>query len=171
MSHFNLDKSNRPRIQIPMQPFDYSLEALAAIGLLFLLGTALWHYPGLPETIPVHFGGDGKPDRYGSKANLWLLPGLGTFIYVMFTFMNGRPHWFNYSVKITPENAERQYTIATKLIRIIKVLVMWLFAYLTWGTIATALGESAGLGAGPLIFPVIFLGLTFWYLYKSASQR
>jgi Predicted membrane protein len=167
----NYAKSKRPRIEIPLQPFDYSLEALAAFGLLFLLGTAFWHYASLPDTIPVHFGPDGKPDRFGSKTTLWLLPGLGAVIYAMMTFLNQKPHWFNYSVTITPENAEKQYRLATKLFRFLKTLVLWLFACLTWGTVATATGETSGLSSWLMVIPAAIVGLTFWYLYKSFSQR
>ena len=30
-------------------------------------------YPGLPDVIPVHFGLDGTPNRWGSKVELFLI--------------------------------------------------------------------------------------------------
>jgi hypothetical protein len=30
----------------------------------------------VPETVPLHFGFDGKPDRYGSRMALWALSGI-----------------------------------------------------------------------------------------------
>jgi len=43
---------------------------------------AVWTYPRLPESVPVHWGPDGQPDRYGSRFEalflmpLLLLPGI-----------------------------------------------------------------------------------------------
>lgn len=167
----NHEKFQHLRIKISMQPFDYSLEVLAVIGLLFLLGIALWHYPSLPETVPVHFGSDGKPDSFSSKTALWFLPGLGIVIYGLANFLNNRPHLFNYPVAITPENAERRYTFATRFIRALKMLVVWLFAHLTLGTVTTANGQTEGLSSAIWVFLVAIVILTFGYLYKSFSQR
>jgi len=81
-------KSERPRIHIPLQSFDYLLEILAALGLLALLGLSTYYYGQLPEQVPSHFGPDGLPDKYGSKNSLWLLPILGSVIFVLMTFVN-----------------------------------------------------------------------------------
>ena len=47
-----------------------------AVTVLMLLPMAemLFVLPGLPDIIPVHWGVDGSPDRYGSRWEL-LLPG------------------------------------------------------------------------------------------------
>lgn len=154
-----------------MQSFDYLLEIIAFIGILAMVGVSLYCYTALPEQIPIHFGPSGMPDKWGTKSHLWLLPVLGTVIYGFMSFINRYPHQFNYMVKITPENAERQYTMATRMLRFVKAFIALLFAYLTIRTIQIALGDSSGLSHWVLIVPLITLGVTFWYIGRSTSKN
>jgi len=164
-------KTDRPRINIPLQSYDYALEILAASGFLALIGLPLFHYGQLPEQIPTHFGPDGMPDKFGPKISLWLLPVIGLFIYGLMTFLNRRPDWFNYPVKITAENAARQYGLAVRMIRLLKALVMLLFAYLVWGTINVANGGSDGLNNWVLAIPLATVGTAVGYMIVSATNK
>ena len=138
-------KSQRPKIYIPLRPLDYALESLAAISLLLLLGLAFFSYGQLPEQIPTHYNINGNPDGLGSKTALWVLPMVGFGLYIIMTLINRRPEGFNYLVKITPENAAVQYSMATRVIRFMKAFVMLLFAFLVWRTISIVYGEAEGL--------------------------
>lgn len=165
-------KPERPRITIPLQSLDYAMEILAAMGLLTMLVLSALYYNQLPEQIPTHFGPDGRPDAYGSKPTLWLLPGLGALLYAFMTFINRRPDRFNYTVKITAENAERQYSMATRFIRAIKVFVMLLFTFLVWRIIGIAQEEAENMGFW--LFPtlmIVILGATLFYLFRSIAMK
>lgn len=167
-----ISKSERPKFQIPLQPMDYILEVLAILGLIFLFGSSAFYYDQLPEQIPIHFGPSGAPDGYGSKTALWLLPVIGLLIYSFMTVINRRPEGFNYLVKITPENAERQYTMATRMIRRLKAFVVLLFAYLVWRTIHIANGEAESLQGWLLpVVLVVTLGTTFFYISQAATRK
>lgn len=167
-----ISKSERPKFQIPLQPMDYVLEVLAILGLIFLFGSSAFYYSELPEQIPTHFGPNGAPDGFGSKTTLWLLPVIGLLIYSFMTVINRRPEGFNYLVKITPENAERQYTLATRMVRRLKTFVVLLFAYLAWRTISIANGEADSLHWW--LLPVVMgatLGTTFFYASLSGKKK
>ena len=167
-----ISKSERPKLQIPLQPVDYILEVLAFLGLIFLFGSSAFYYSQLPEQIPTHFGPNGAPDGFGSKTTLWLLPVIGLLIYSFMTVINRRPEGFNYLVKITPENAERQYTMATRMLRRLKTFVVLLFAYLVWRTIGIANEEAHGLGWW--LLPVVLgatMGTTFFYIFRSTARK
>lgn len=161
----------RPQIKIPLQPLDYALEIVAAMSLVALLGLVMVHYADLPEQIPTHFGADGRPDGFGSKNSLWLLPVLGLFIYAMMTFINQKPHVFNYTVKITPENAPYQYRMGVRLIRFLKATILILFAYLVWGTINIATGGGERLGHWLWLLPVLSIGSVFYFFLKSSTNK
>jgi uncharacterized membrane protein len=164
-------KSERPQIQIPLQSFDYLFEILAALGLLTLLSLSIFYYGQLPEQIPTHFGPNGLPDSYGSKTSLWLLPILGSVIFGLMTYINRRPDWFNFPVKITAENALTQYTMATRLIRVLKASVTILFAYLVWGIISVSKGIQEGLGTWLLLLPLGILVFSLLYIFKSVANK
>ena len=119
--------SNRPILKLPLTAFDLSIEVL---GLLLLIGFWIFtvnFYPSLPEVIPTHFGGGGKPDGFGSKATILGLPIVSTVLYLMLTIFSRYPHKMNYSATITAENAEVQYRIMTRMIRVLKVFVLLIF--------------------------------------------
>lgn len=59
---------------------------------LGLVAWAAWAWPGLPDRIPLHFGLDGQPDRWGERS-VWgwfLLPAIGVGLAAM---MDGIGRW------------------------------------------------------------------------------
>ena len=157
------DKANRPAIRPEMAPVDWLLEAVALSGAMIFLGFTLYQYPRLPEMIPSHFDGAGMPDDYSSKSSILALLGIGMFIYILMSLIALVPHQFNFTVKITPRNALKQYTLAIRLIRYLKAAIVWLFFYIAYATVRVVAKEETGLGlwfvpitmAG-IIAPVIF---------------
>lgn len=59
--------------------------AVVALAWLLLAGYVISIYPGLPDIIPVHFGFDGTPNRWGSKAELFLMVGVALIFPVLNT--------------------------------------------------------------------------------------
>lgn len=123
---------NRPKINIKKTRLDKSIEFLT---FFLLLGAALLlaiSYTQLPERVPIHFNWPTK-DRNGmdSKDLLWAGPViLGTLILGMFK-LNQYPWIFNYPFEIHEGNAERQYRIATRLLRWLNLLLSILCIVLT----------------------------------------
>ena len=157
-----------PKIVLEQSPADRILEGLAATGLVVLLVLPAVYYNDLPEIIPTHFDAFGEADGYGGKWTILLLSFIGLALYGLLTFVNSRPQHMNFPVRITPENAKRQYRLATRLIRILKALIMPMFAYISWSVIQGALSGHASLGAGFLwvVLAGVF-GAIGWY-FKSA---
>lgn len=147
----------RPKLKIPLDPFDWILEALGFVFILLLIGFPAYYYSDLPDIVPRHFNAMGEPDGFSQKRIIWTLPGVGTVVYISMIILNRFPHIFNYIKEITVENAERQYRIATKLIRTINVIMVAGFTYIGFGTIQTALGYQEGLGS---YFLLIFVLMT-----------
>ena len=105
-------------------------------------------WKALPPVIPVHFGISGKPDGRGAKSAVCLFPALSAVLYVVLTVISRFPHTFNYPVRVTQENAARQYQIACELLSWLKAELICLFGWSEWGTIQVALGKAEGLGVG-----------------------
>ncbi|WP_316746964.1 DUF1648 domain-containing protein [Pedobacter gandavensis] len=127
--------TKRPVIKLEISLFDKIIE-----GIGFLLLIAMWlcvlvQYSGMPDLIPIHFNFSGKADSFGHRSDIYSLPMLATALYMLLTFVNNYPQYFNYLTPITPENAHRQYVMATRLLRYLKVLVVVIFATLISMTI------------------------------------
>ena len=157
-----VNKADRPAIRPEMAPLDWLLEAAAVLGMMVMAGYVIYWFPRLPENIPSHFNGSGTPDEFSSKASFWMLPGISVFIYILLSLIVLIPHQFNYTIKITPGNALRQYTMAIRLIRYLKAAIIWLFFYITTVTAGVVAGADSGLGlwflplcVGGVMIPII----------------
>jgi uncharacterized membrane protein len=165
-------KEKRPLVKPEWTPLDWIMEVIAILGLLTLFGTGIYYFPKLPEIVPTHFNGSGQPDDYGSKSYFWILPGIGLFIYALLTLINLVPHQFNYLVKITPENALKQYTYGTRFIRYLKMLILWMFFYINFSIIQTINHPSAGFGIWyvPAFLGFIFLPMIGYFILSSKKS-
>lgn len=165
-------KENQSKIEPEQTPADRILEGVAAAALVALLVLPAAYYRDLPENIPTHFNAAGEADGYGGKWTIFLLSFIGLAIYALLTFINGRPYILNFPVKITPENTERQYQLAARFLRILKIVITVMFLYLSRAVIAGALSGRASLGAG-FIWMVIagVFGTIGWYSWAALKAR
>ncbi|MBK8041740.1 MAG: DUF1648 domain-containing protein [Haliscomenobacter sp.] len=163
----------RPKINLEQTTLDQLLEWAGWGMLIVSWGLFAKHLPQLPDVIPIHFNARGIPDGYGSKAILWALPVVATVFYSGLTILNRFPHLFNYPVRIVPENARRQYLLATRLIRYLKLSLVLVFYFLLRGAIETAAGRAPGLGAWflPLVLGLVFIPLVVFLIQSMRARR
>lgn len=162
---------SRPKINIKYQTIDYLIELLGIIAFICLIVLPIYFYNDLPDKIPKHFNLYGHPDAYGKKGIIWLLPAIGLLIYVGLTLLNRIPQYFNYPTTVTSENAHRLYQIATRTVRILKIIVVVTFSFLNFNIIKIGLDESANLSM--LFLPVVFLttlGVVGLMIYKMIKK-
>ena len=176
-SNFGLFRRNRiepdrPVLRPEMGPVDWLLEAVALAGLLFFIGYTIFKYPNLPGTIPTHFNGSGHPDEFGGKDSFLILPGVAVFVYGLLTLINLIPYRFNFTVKITPANALLQYTLATRMVRILKAGLIWLFWDICHETVQVAQGSSSGLGIWflPLVLGITFIPIVIYFIVAHRNK-
>ncbi len=120
----------RPKIKIKWDRYDAILEIAVILLLLTSCFLVAYNYKRLPDQIPTHFNFKGEIDSFGSKKSIWGLLLIETILYLVITILNQYPHVFNYPTTITQENAENQYKKATKLLRVLKLILVIVFGYL-----------------------------------------
>lgn len=150
--------SNRPKIKLELTPTDKLLEILGWGVLIVMWALVIFNYSTLPDTIPIHYNASGQVDGYGAKSMIWGILLIGSIMYVGMTYLNKYPHIFNFLTEITEENALRQYTTATKMLRYLKFIIVLMIGYLVFKTVRIATEEAFGLGSW---LSPIFLGLLF----------
>ena len=162
----------RPKIKLQLSFFDRALETAGLIGLVILWGLTTFAYFNLPNTIPIHFGISGKPDNYGSKATLYVMPVLGTIIFYGLTILNKHPDIFNYMMPITEENAPRQYGYATRTLRFLKCSIMVTLNLVVLFAFLNVIGKIEGIGAWflPFILGLILIP-TAYYIFKALKTK
>ncbi|TDQ33027.1 DUF1648 domain-containing protein [Zeaxanthinibacter enoshimensis] len=147
----------------------HSAVEKAGLALLILL----WIYVGftymdLPESIPVHFNGKGEPDSFADKSMFFMLPLLATLLFAGLNWLKQYPEYLNYPVRITEENAARQYRNVRRMILVLNTIIILTFWAICIGTVLVANGEADGLGDWFIpLFLFLSLGTTFYFLFKG----
>ncbi len=148
----------RPKIKLELTTTDKLFEIIGWLSVIAIWFLTLTNYTNLPGIIPKHYNGSGQADGFGSKATILILPTIATVLFVGLTMLNKYPHIFNYPISITKDNALRQYTNATRMIRYLKLVFVIIFGLIAFQTIQDVNGKTVGLG---IWFLPLTLGLTF----------
>jgi uncharacterized membrane protein len=165
-------EEERPKITLIPTTGDKLVELFGWIMLLAVWGWTITHYSTLPDTIPTHFNAAGEADGFGSKASIIGLPVIATLLFIGLTVLNRYPHIFNYPTAITQDNALRLYTLATRMLRFLKLVLVVVFGGIEFMTIQNATGKAAGLGVWflPLTLVLVFLPLIY-FVIKSVQKN
>ena len=162
----------RPKIDLEKDAFDWVIEILGFLLLGALIIFPLYLYKTLPERISIHYNALGEADSFSSKNTIWILPAIGVVMFVGLTILNRFPHIFNYPTEITEKNAASQYHNATKLIRVLNLLIVGTFFYISIQTMLGARNEDIGLGSWFLpVFFVAILAPVICYIYRAIKTK
>ncbi|PKQ65956.1 DUF1648 domain-containing protein [Raineya orbicola] len=164
--------SERPKLKLELTTFDKMLEILGWASILAIWGLTIINYSNLPDTIPIHYNGAGQADGFGGKKTILTLPLIATVLFIGMTILNKFPHIFNYPTNITQDNALRQYTNATRLIRYLKFIIVIIFGLIAFKTIQNPNGQADGLGVWflPMTLGLIFIPMTY-YIIKTLKTK
>lgn len=165
----------RPKIKLELTIVDKTSEIVGWILIIFVWGLVIANYSNLSDIIPTHYNGKGEADGFGEKWMILTLPLVVTILFVGMTILNKFPHIFNYPTDITKENALRQYTNATRMIRYLKLIVVVIFGLIAYQTIRDANGEINGLGKWvlSLTMGMIFIPMIYFIMksFKTKQSR
>jgi uncharacterized membrane protein len=159
--------NNRPKIELELTLFDKALEILGWISVLAIWILVITNYITLPDSIPIHYNSLGVADRFGGKENILTLPIVATILFIGLTMLNQFPHLFNYPTPVTEDNALRQYTYATRLLRYLKFIVLVIFGAIIWQTISNV--HKIGIWFLPTTIALILIPLIY-FLIKSLDS-
>lgn len=120
-------KEQRPKIKIELTFADRMIDTFALFSLGALWALTVYYYTKFPETIPTHFNATGKIDSYGNRFTIFSLPAIATFLFILLSAVTANTHVLNYPVKITNANALKQYSNASKMVRLLKLIIMIVF--------------------------------------------
>lgn len=146
----------RPKLEIPKTKGEWIWDVIGFLcyfATIFLL-IAVWSK--LPAEIPAHFNAAGEVDRFGSKWELIVLPGIGVFIYLFMFIFEKRPEMHNYPARINETNAKQFYLASRKLLNQMKNICLIIFSLLLFESVSIAM--EWGDGFGKWLLPIIIVG-------------
>lgn len=164
--------SNHPSIELPKTRIGTALDVLTVFLLFSFFGGVWYYFRLLPDEIPIHFDFKGDVNNYANKKTIFLLPLIGTVLAGFLTLLGRHPETFNYTVKITLENAERQYRNALLMMRVMRIVIVFVFMLIDWEVIQIALGQSEGLGVWflPIFLIAVFAPIIYFAIRSKRLQ-
>jgi uncharacterized membrane protein len=156
---------NRPKIKVERKLFDVIVDRKNWALLIAFWIYILFSFNSLPESIPTHYNFKGEIDAYGSKKMLWMLPIIATIITVGFHFLVKVPHIFNYIVSITEKNAKKQYLLASRMLRVLRLFITVIFFSLSFTTTTLNVFWLV-----PVLISALFLSIGI-YIYLSLKHE
>lgn len=117
------------------------------VVILGMFVAAAWVWPSAPDSIPVHWGIDGQPNRYGDRfEGLLLMPVLSVFLYLIMLFLPRLdPDRLNYERFAGP-----YYTIRAAAIGLLALL--YTMVLLAVRGVPVDMSRFVGLAVGAMLF-------------------
>lgn len=159
----------RPVLKIKATPLDYFFEVIAGLLLIATWYYAATAYSDLPEKVASHFGINGEPDAYAGKSSIWALPAVASLLWMLLSIVNQFPHAFNFPYQLTKENVERQYRMAQRFIRIMKILISCIFLFAVHSVVmaSTTTNYSMKYTAAIIIGSIFIFIVMYFYISKK----
>jgi uncharacterized membrane protein len=148
---------------------DFSPKLIEWITIAVTLahwGMVVYIYDALPKVIPVHFDASGTPDGFAEQSQFFLAPLVGFVLFIGLYFLRRFPQIYNYPVPITPENRERQFQAASRLIAQLNLSISIVFAVISWTTFEASIKGTVPSWIFPLVIAIVFAPV-FVYLAKA----
>ncbi|HRP31805.1 MAG TPA: DUF1648 domain-containing protein [Agriterribacter sp.] len=165
--------NERPRIKLKLTTTDRIFEVLGWAFIIAVWILTITQFKSLPDTIPIHFSGAGHADGFGGKGYIFGLPLVASILFIGLTILNKFPYVFNYPTKITNDNALQQYTNATRMVRYLKCIVVFIFGLIALQTIRYGNGQTKGLGVWfvPLTLGLIFIPFIYFVVVSVKTKK
>ncbi|KAB2495307.1 DUF1648 domain-containing protein [Priestia endophytica] len=150
-----MHSSNRPLLHIPRTKRE---KIWNAVGILFYVGSILFllfSWYDIPTKVPAHYNIAGEVNRWGSKWELLLLPGISTFLLILMTLLEKFPNVHNYPARFNENNAAQFYLNSRKLVNMLKNICLILFFLIVFESVSISLGWEFDIGIWFLPFMLI----------------
>ena len=161
----------KPKIMLQLSPIDKIIEIFGWISVIGIWCFTWIHFYELPKIIPIHYNALGSIDKLGDKTNIFALPVISTLLFVGLTILNKFPQVFNYHCEITKENALYQYMNATRMLRVLKLVIVLIFGAIVILTIESVNGNIKGLGTLFMPLSIVLVSTPIIYFLMNAYKR
>lgn len=147
-------------------PIEWVLEVLTLTILIGVFAYLAFHWGSVADRVPAHYGFSGKPDRWGGKSNLLILPSVMLLLWIFLTIASRFKKFPNLPEKIDRNHPKIQEIILNFSI-ILKLVLVSQMGYISIQSVRVALGRTDGLGSLPVIMSLVTtMGVVLYYMGK-----
>lgn len=141
-----IDSNRRPKLNIPRTKSEWVWDIIGYTFFICSLIFFIASWNELPDQVPAHYNAMGEVDRWGSKWELFILPGIGLFVIIPMHFLEKKPWLHNYPKRFNENNAKEFYILSRKLLNQLKNICLIIFSVLLLELVILALGRGNGMG-------------------------
>jgi len=159
----------RPRLKISKTKSEWMWDIIGYSVFIGALVFLMIVWTKLPEEVPAHYNYKGEVDRFGSKRELFILPGTALFTTILMQTLEMFPEIYNYPKRFSEENAKDFYLNSRKMINQVKNVILILFSMILFESILLALGWDIRLSK--FFMPMAIIGISFPIIYALMKRR
>ena len=146
-------------------------QKISFFVIFLLFAFTLKEFFALPQRIVTHFNFAGEPDGWGSRWTVWLLPIIALAIFALLNVVKKFPRHVNYPVRITEDNAQRQFILMRQFLDVLNLSIVVVFATIQIQLLRMALEKPELVPFSLLIPLVLFITFApimvyFYYAYR-----
>lgn len=161
-----MNLTKRPKIAIPKTKSEWLMDIVGYVALAVMLAVLIMNWGALPNEIPAHFDASGNVDRWGSKMELLILPGIGIGMHFFFMIIEKFPETHNYPARLNESNMEAFYTNSRQILNYMRNIINVLFTYIVYRSVAIALGDEATIGWPFFGILIVLFVVLIWKIVK-----
>lgn len=137
--------------------FQRIMELIGITIILVLIFHVITSYTSLPDKIPGHFNAQGEITRYGSKAEILIMPIFGILMYIGLTLIQINPKIWSVSSR---EDVEiKVYHNLKSMIISLKVQLIGYFLYIAYNQIK---GTNLSFDSTIIFISIVLMTLVFF---------
>jgi uncharacterized membrane protein len=160
------------RESVMFRAFQFIRSGAIATAILAPFVYLALNWTAMPVQVPSHFGINGQPDAWGPRWHLFLLPAVALILVTTLSIASRFPNHFNYPVRVTDENRERQRLLGLELLDELRFIIATLLGYMSIQQMRTALNLTNGLSVWmTLLLVAAVFGAVGAYLVRSIRAR
>lgn len=137
--------------------FQRIMELIGITIILVLIFHVITSYTSLPDKIPGHFNAQGEITRYGSKAEILIMPTFGILMYIGLTLIQINPKVWSVSSREDVET--KVYHNLKSMIISLKVQLIGFFLYIAYNQIK---GTNLSIDATIIFISIVLMTLVFF---------
>lgn len=137
--------------------FQRIMELIGITIILVLIFHVTTSYTSLPDKIPGHFNAQGEITRYGSKAEILIMPIFGILMYIGLTLVQINPKVWSVSSREDVET--KVYHNLKSMIISLKVQLIGFFLYIAYNQIK---GTNLSIDATIIFISIVLMTLVFF---------
>ena len=161
-----MNLTKRPKIVIPKTKSEWLMDIVGYIALAVMLAVLIINWRHLPNEVPAHFDGSGNVDRWGSKMELLILPGIGIAMHFFLMIFENFPETHNYPARLNESNIEAFYTNSRQTLNYMRNIMNVLFAYIVYRSVVIGLGDAATIGWPFFGIMIVLFAVLIWQILK-----